>query len=196
MPCILKQNCWNRFCLSEYNHFVDTISYTWILWFMMASGIGWMFKEGWELHWLCVAFHCAFCIMHLYFNYVRWNFAHTSMKLHSCVSVCDNSMDVISDAFIFWWMIPTDWLHSVKLRLVWMRKTSWRISNIRGVHHVCGATFLISGNVSGIQELIMHLGLAVLQKTFNKRLHQTFAWDGLVLRMWRVPECPSKVMSF
>ena len=40
----------------------------------------------------------------------------------------------------------------------------WWISYIRAVHYVCGTPFQISGNVSNIRNLFMHLGLTVLQK--------------------------------
>ena len=45
-----------------------------------------------------------------------------------------------------------------------LRVTDWWISYIIAVYHVCGTPFQISFNVSGIQDLFIRLGLAVLEK--------------------------------
>ena len=62
-----------------------------------------------------------------------------------------------------------------------MRVTSWWISYIRFACHVCGTPFQMSSNVSGIQDLFMRLGLAVLQKYLTGDYGQMFAWDGSLM---------------
>ena len=55
------------------------------------------------------------------------------------------------------------------------------ISYITAVQHVCGAPFLISGSVSGIQDLFMDLVLAVPRKHLTGDYRQMFMRDGFVL---------------
>ena len=68
-----------------------------------------------------------------------------------------------------WWVIHT--------------RIYWWIWYIRAVHYVCGTPFQISGNASDIRNLLMCLGFAVLQKTFN-------GWTPLhVFAGWLCPTC-------
>ena len=59
----------------------------------------------------------------------------------------------------------------------------WWISYIRAVHYVCGTPFQTSGNTSGIRNLFMRLGLAVLQKHLTDDYRYMFLRDGFVLRV-------------
>ena len=58
--------------------------------------------------------------------------------------------------------------------------TDWWISYIRAVYHVCRTPFQISGNVSGIQNLFVRLGLAALQKHTIDGYCQMFARNDFV----------------
>ena len=73
-------------------------------------------------------------------------------------------------------------LYILKERFVEVSTTDWWIWYIRALHHVCGASFLISGNVYGIQDLFMHLGLAVLRKHLTGDYRQMFT--GVWLPLW------------
>ena len=74
-------------------------------------------------------------------------------------------------------MIATDWFHILKQRFVWACMIDYWILYIRVVHHVCWTPFLISGSVSGIQDLFMHLQLAVLRRYLTGDYRQMFTQD-------------------
>ena len=71
-------------------------------------------------------------------------------------------------------MIATDGLYKGSLEY-------WWISYIRAKYYVHGTPFQISGNISGIWKLLMHLGLAVLRKYLMDDYCQMFLLDGFVL---------------
>ena len=87
-------------------------------------------------------------------------------------------------------MIATDGLYILKQRFVWVRRTDWWISYIRAIHHVCRAHFLISGSVSSIHNLFMHLRLTVLRKHLTGDYRQMFTQNGFVLYAWRSLSAP------
>ena len=66
-----------------------------------------------------------------------------------------------------------------------MSVADWSISHIRVLYHVCETPFQICGNVSGIQDLFICSGLAVLQKHLTGDYRQMFLREGkLVVFHW------------
>ena len=57
----------------------------------------------------------------------------------------------------------------------------WWISYIRAVYYVYGTPLQIFGNASGIWNLFMRLGLAVLRKHLTGDYRRMFSGDGFVL---------------
>ena len=58
-----------------------------------------------------------------------------------------------------------------------MRVTDWWVLYIRITYHVCGTPLGISGNASGVQDLFMRLGLAVLRKHLMDDYRQMVSRD-------------------
>ena len=80
-------------------------------------------------------------------------------------------------------MIVTDGLYILTQRFVLVRVTDWWISYITAAYHVCGVHFQVSGNVYGIQDHFMRLGLVVQRKHLTGDYRQMFALDGFILCM-------------
>ena len=75
----------------------------------------------------------------------------------------------------------------LKQRFIWVGFTDWWVSYIRALYHVCGTPFQILGNVSGIRDLFMRLGLAVLRKKMFARFASSYVCNrklGFLLE-WR-----------
>ena len=53
----------------------------------------------------------------------------------------------------------------------------------RVVYHVCGAPFQIAGNISDIQDLFKHLGLAFLRNFLTGHYHQLLANESQLLKL-------------
>ena len=135
---------------------------------------------------------CGMSLDVLYYVIALWWIASTEIS-----HILRWSCSFVWVCVAIWWtlcivyLFPSEWkplvgyayLNKGSFEWVW----PWWVSYIRAVYHVCGTPFQILGNVSGIRDLFMRLGLAVLRKKTFARFASSYVCDrklGFLLE-WR-----------